>query len=291
MPLLTRIFIACFAVIGFISSFQTDAASSVWKVNKGEHSFYLGGTIHLLKPGNYPLPPEFAAAFNQADKLVFETDVAFITGPGFQQALFQQALLPAGQSLDSLLSPEPLAALKNKLASIGLPYTQIAGLKPGVVVATMTVVELQSLGFTAEGVDVFFYKESIETGKATDYLEPPEAQINLITQMGQDDPDSLVNYSLQDIEDLPNYAQDMYEFWRNGEVEALFDLLGEPMQKSDPQIFSDLIEKRNNAWMPKILAMANTPEVELYLVGALHLGGESGIIAQLKQQGFEVTQL
>ncbi|WP_288057949.1 TraB/GumN family protein [Methylobacter sp.] len=32
----------------------------------------------------------------------------------------------------------------------------------------------------------------------------------------------------------------------------------------------------------------NTPETELILVGALHLAGEDGLLAQLRQRGYKV---
>jgi uncharacterized protein YbaP (TraB family) len=43
--------------------------------------------------------------------------------------------------------------------------------------------------------------------------------------------------------------------------------------------------------MPKIKTMLKTKEVEYILVGALHLVGEEGILQQLKDAGYTVTNL
>ena len=31
-------------------------SASVWKVSDGENTMYLGGTLHILSPQDYPLP-------------------------------------------------------------------------------------------------------------------------------------------------------------------------------------------------------------------------------------------
>ena len=31
-------------------------AASVWQVSKGDNTIYLGGTLHILSPVDYPLP-------------------------------------------------------------------------------------------------------------------------------------------------------------------------------------------------------------------------------------------
>ena len=53
-----------------------NAQSSVWKISKGDASVYLGGTCHILRKSDYPLPKEFEQAYAEADSLVFEIDPA-----------------------------------------------------------------------------------------------------------------------------------------------------------------------------------------------------------------------
>ena len=49
--------------------------------------------------------------------------------------------------------------------------------------------------------------------------------------------------------------------------------------------------ERNNAWMPQIEALLTTEEVEFVLVGALHLVGDDGLLAQLSAKGYRVERL
>jgi uncharacterized protein YbaP (TraB family) len=50
-------------------------AASVWKVSNEQHSLYIGGTIHILTPNDYPLAKEYDLAYKASDKIIFETDM------------------------------------------------------------------------------------------------------------------------------------------------------------------------------------------------------------------------
>ena len=41
--------------------------SSVWKIGKNGNTLYLGGSIHLLRAEDYPLPQEFDATFAKSE--------------------------------------------------------------------------------------------------------------------------------------------------------------------------------------------------------------------------------
>ncbi|MDR1972688.1 MAG: TraB/GumN family protein [Treponema sp.] len=46
--------------------------TSLWKIYDGDRILYLGGTIHLLRESDYPLPEAFHAAFDASGVMVFE---------------------------------------------------------------------------------------------------------------------------------------------------------------------------------------------------------------------------
>ena len=68
------------------------AESSVWKAQKGTSVLYLGGTCHILREADYPLPPEFDRAYKAADILVFETDLGKFQEPETQQKMLARPL-------------------------------------------------------------------------------------------------------------------------------------------------------------------------------------------------------
>jgi uncharacterized protein YbaP (TraB family) len=60
------------------------------------------------------------------------------------------------------------------------------------------------------------------------------------------------------------------------------------MRKDYPELYQQVLVERNNNWLPQIEAFLKTPETELILVGALHLAGNDGLLAQLRQRGYKV---
>ena len=77
------------------------AKTSLWEVSNGTHRLFLGGTVHMLSPADFPLPVEFDQAYNAADRLVFETDLQRLAEPRFKKLLMERVGFPPGISLRS----------------------------------------------------------------------------------------------------------------------------------------------------------------------------------------------
>src|SRR5512143_2468320 len=88
------------------------AESSVWKAQKGNTVIYLGGTFHILRETDYPLPPEFEKAYKAADTVMFETDIGKLQDPTVQQKMLTQAMYADGSTIDKHLSAKTYAELK-----------------------------------------------------------------------------------------------------------------------------------------------------------------------------------
>lgn len=51
-----------------------------------------------------------------------------------------------------------------------------------------------------------------------------------------------------------------------------------------------ILTDRNASWVPKIVALFDTPEVELVLVGVSHLVVDDSVLALLADMGFQVSR-
>jgi len=69
------------------------------------------------------------------------------------------------------------------------------------------------------------------------------------------------------------------------------ELGGDKMKAQFPSIYKTLLTDRNERWLSDIYTMFETPEIELILVGAMHLVGDDGLIELLRAQGYVVEQL
>ena len=51
------------------------AESSVWRVESADSIIYLGGTCHMLRASDWPLPAAYDFAYRQSEIMVFETNL------------------------------------------------------------------------------------------------------------------------------------------------------------------------------------------------------------------------
>ena len=93
--------------------------TSLWQVSKNGNTLFLGGTIHVLKKEDYPLPVEFDMAFKKSDKLVFETDIDKAKMPEFAKKMAQMFSYPPGKSLKKTLNPETVNEIAESMLDIG----------------------------------------------------------------------------------------------------------------------------------------------------------------------------
>lgn len=267
------------------------ADSPVWQIEKDGKFFYLGGTIHLLTPQDYPLPTAFEIAYLRSEQVIFETDIDRLKQPEFQRQLMQQLTLTDERSLQQFISSETYTALEQFFSTRGMSMDDIDRYKPGMVSILMSVIELQRMNVIAVGVDDYYNDRAFQDQKAVGQLEAIEKQIAFIANMGKGREDDLLRYSLAEVSRLPEIWRSLKLAWRSGNLDSLEALAGTPLREQFPQIYQSLLVTRNNAWMPQIETLANTAEIELVLVGALHLAGEDGLLAQLARRGYHITQM
>jgi uncharacterized protein YbaP (TraB family) len=266
-------------------------AASVWKVTSGDNSLYIGGTIHILAPEDYPLPKEYETAYQTASILVFETDMSAVKSVEFQQKMLGMMTYTGEKSLKDDLSSQSYSKLEAHLAKRGIPIAQLAAMKPSLVSITLSIIELQGLGFTSEGVDQFYSDKGDQAGKTIQWLETPDEQLRFLANLGGDDYDALIDYTLRDIKNMPNIIGDMRTSWREGDMQKMADISIAPFKEDYGQIYQDLIVTRNANWLPHINDMLKTSEVEFIMVGAMHLAGQDSVLTQLKEQGYTVEKL
>ena len=272
------------------SGLVASAETSIWKVSLGDSEMYLGGTFHLLRPSDFPLPEEFDAAYQDSTNLVFETDIGMIQDPSIQQMFMSKGMLQ-GKTLTDALSAETYQTLSEACANVGIPIDALAGFKPSIVIVSVAVGEMQKIGLTQEGVDMHFYKRGNEDGKGIFFLEDVEEQIDFICAMGEGNEDEFVSKSLGDLDQAKSELEEMVGLWKSGDREGLNEHTNTTMKEEYPDLYQSLLVDRNNNWMPLIKTLFDSEEKEFVLVGAAHLVGEDGLLTQLEKLGCKVEQL
>jgi uncharacterized protein YbaP (TraB family) len=281
----------CLGVLTLTTSTLAIGETSVWQVRSGDNTVYLGGTVHLLRASDYPLPTEFEQAYAASSKVYFETDISAMNDMAVQVQMLQQLMYNDERSLKTVLNTEAYEALSAHTAKVGLPLMMLEKMKPGMVVSTLQVMEFQRMGFTPEGVDMHFNTKAVADGKAIGQFETLQEQIGFLAAMGEGDESEFILVSLQELEETDTMMQDMINAWRSGDAEALSDLFVASMREEAPALYDSLLLSRNLRWLPEIEALLTDSLTEFVLVGAAHLVGEQGLLQLLASKGYAVSQL
>jgi len=268
-----------------------DAASPVWKVSKGDNFYFLGATIHLLKQADYPLPPAFDEAYQQSSILVLEADVEKLNSAQGKMLLLSRAMLSGEKKLKNELQAETWVALEAHLKQRGLPIASFSKFKPGMMAMTLSVMELQTMGYSPLlGVDMHYVARANKDKKTKDFLEEVEVQLDILGMEGENG-DEMIMYTLNDLEKIPSLLSKMKRAWSKGDMDALAEQSVYEFKKEFPAIYKKVLTDRNNNWISKLETFSTTKDVELVLVGGLHLSGDDGLLNMLEKRGYKLENL
>jgi uncharacterized protein YbaP (TraB family) len=284
--------VAAAIAIGALSTQPSaETRTFAWKATRGQGAVYLVGSVHMLTSDFYPLAPALDAAFRDSDLLVEEADLGEMLGAGAQFSMLQKGMLPAGQSLDKVVSPSTLALIRQHAGGGLLPVEALMQFKPWFLAMTLEAMEWQAAGFDASlGLDKHFYDRAQTEGKGVQGLETTDFQISLFDGMTMDQQDRFLADTLKGVADEKASVTRLTSAWKAGDVPTVERLVMADV-KSDPVVYDRLLVARNRAWLPKIEALFSRPRHAFVVVGAAHLVGPDGLVAMLKSRGYQVAQL
>jgi len=268
-------------------SSQSQPNSSVWKISKNGNTLFLGGSVHVLRETDYPLPDEFDRAFSQSSTLVLETNIEQLSDDSVAQYMMTKMLLPGHQTLRSVMDSDTYESLAAAFREYGLFLDGNSNIKPSMVINILTLLQIQKFGFVQQGVDMYYLEKANDEKKPVAYLETIETQIDLIVTMGDGYENDFVQYSLHDLESTESELAALLEEWKNGGSSVTEASLLE-MREDWPQIYKTMITDRNAAWMPQIEKHLASGTVYFVIVGLAHLYGPHGLLRQLKDAGCTV---
>ena len=287
---LCRLAVTVIAFFG-IAFTLAHADSPVWAVSKGDNTVYLAGTLHVLKPEDFPLPEQFKQAYQDSDDVYFEVDLNKFNSVEVQTSLATRVAWQDGTTLEDVLSPAVLERLKGQLDSYGIPLGMIKHYKPGPAAITVSMLEMQRLGMSEAGVEDHVMKWVSADDRKVFGLETAEKQIAYLLEMGGSTPDDIIGFTIDDLSGLESQVDIMRTAWRKGDAEAIDQGILSAMRADYPEIYQQLIVERNNNWMPELEALLADADTEMVLVGIGHLAGPDSLLGLLAARGYQIRQL
>lgn len=272
-------------------AYSASIKNTLWSVKTNKNTLYLLGSLHVLKADSLQFSREIKKAYDESEKIVFETDMGEMYNPATLQKMMTLGLDLNGKTLSQRISEETYALFEEKVTALGLPMAQFELFKPWLCALTIVGVELRRLGFDPEyGIDNYFFKKAKREGKERIFLETIDYQLELFANLDELEQELFLRQTLKEIEIVGTMTQEMIRAWKIGDVDKLGDLL-QTSFKDQPEMYNRFIIQRNREWLEKILNLMNQEDDVLIIVGAAHLAGQGSLIELLESRGYEIVQM
>lgn len=291
-PLTRRCAIVAAIVTAYaLAPLQAQNRDFIWKASRGQSVVYLVGSVHLLSKDYYPLSPALDKAFKETDLLVEELHLGQMAQVESQMTILMRGMLPSGQTLDKVVTPTTFALVSERVKSLGLPIEPLSRFKPWALALTLLGLEWQAAGFDADlGLDKHFYDQAVAAGKEVQGLETIEFQISRFDEMSMEEQDRMLASTLRELETEKASVTTLANAWKAGDAPTVEKIVLQELRQ-EPRMYQRLLVERNKDWMPKIEALFSRKGRAFVVVGAAHLVGPDGLLAQLKAKGYAIEQL
>ena len=266
------------------------ALHSLWELHGKHNTVYLLGSIHVLRPDDYPLAPAVLNAYTNAKSLVMEINLDDIDSDQLSAEMLSSAMLPDGKTLPDILGPKRYSHAETLAHQLGVDLATFNQFAPWFAAEAISQLQLAQLGFDAQsGVEMYFLGQARKDGKSIAGLETVHDQIALFEALSMDQQAQYLVSSLEQAHDLPKEVADMVHAWQRGDT-AWFE--GEMASElgNDPALYQSVLAARNRKWIPKIEALLDDDKNYLVIVGTGHLIGHNSVIDLLKKDGIGATQ-
>jgi len=262
---------------------------AMWRLQTTEVTLIFLGSIHMLPPGLLWQDSRVKEALASADSVVFEVDMEAIRDPVFAQQLIAAGTLPAGQTLDQILSIEQYTQLNAICVELGVPIAAINNFKPGFAVSLLSILHMEANGFDQEtGVDEVLERAALAASRQVLALETTLEQLEALLVYYELSPDEVMANVAREYENS-NYLDDMLKAWLSGDVEALAHMFIEEIKRY-PGLYEVLLLRRNTNWIAPLERMINEGGNYLVVAGVAHFIGEDSVINMLRAKGYAVER-
>lgn len=278
-------------------------AQLLWKIsgNGLQKPSYIIGTYHLAPVSFTDSIKGLKEALEASEQVYGEIVMADMMKPENMTKMQSAMMLPEGQTIDKLYTEEEMARINTMLKSImGVDMTnpmvaqQLGKITPQALQTQLAVLMYlkKHTGFDPnQTFDGYFQQEATAKGKPVGALETIDFQIETLYKgMSMERQKQLLLCLADNMEFNEELTENVVNAFFSQDLDGIEEAMNAKLNNTcdgTPEEKEILIYKRNDNWikqMPEIMKQKAT----LFAVGAGHLLGERGVLAQLKKAGYTV---
>jgi uncharacterized protein YbaP (TraB family) len=203
--------------------------------------------------------------------------------------LISGLMMGKGYSLKKMVTPEDYALLDSLVKlEMGVPLQLLDNVAP---VFIATIIQQTNMGLSngeekgAPALDIYLHQEAKKQKKKLFGLETTAEQLTALNSLSFQEQADLLVENLREVFEDNNEALKLVEFYLS---ENLDSLLAMNDATEMPKVFYEALITQRNVRMTDRIAKHVKKETTFIAIGALHLPATDGVVALLRQKGFEV---
>jgi uncharacterized protein YbaP (TraB family) len=249
--------------------------------NKLAKPSYLFGTIHLLCAADLKLSENVQKAVSKSQQVALELDM---DSPTMGEEMRGLLMLPAGQTVQGCMTKEEYAAVSEYYTTqLQMPFAQMGTMKPFILT---TLLYSKMLGCPVGSYEMSLVEVAKSKNMEVIGLETVAEQMGLFDKIPCEKQARMLSDMVTKRAEAQQEFTELLNLYQAQDVEGLLKMSLNSkfgMKEYETQLLTD----RNKRWIP-LMAQQAANKPTFFAVGAAHLGGPSGVLALLRQQGYQV---
>ncbi|HSD99292.1 MAG TPA: TraB/GumN family protein [Burkholderiales bacterium] len=287
------------AVLGLFAALSAVALQSpaaeryeyglLWRVEGGgAPASHVFGTVHLADPRVTRLPPAVAQELDQARSITLETGIDSTSILG----LAGRMVFTDGRDLAGVAGTELFGRAAKLTEGLGLPEPVLRQFRPWAVTMLLSVPPQDPTNV----LDFVLERRAADQGKPIHQLESLDEQISVLEGMSEEDQVALLKQAVDEYESMPRRLARVVDAYLARDLAGLWRVSQEGVGSGEGErrlneVFTRRLLHERNARMAERAEPRLREGGAFIAVGALHLYGGSGVLAQLEQRGWRVTRV
>lgn len=289
--MLKHVFAALTVLAALVSpaAAQDEITPPFYVVRDADSTMYLFGTVHIRPSGADWGNARVRAALAETQDIWTEMEMSPATDARAQTLAMQLGMAPSGRPLSSWLTPEENQSLNATLARMGFPAGALEQFQPWLAGLTLSLVPVIRAGYDPNsGVDRAVDAFGDANGKTMRAFETVEEQLGFFADMSPEAQREMLREAIAQEPEAAEIMRHLTHAWERGDIETLNALVIDDARLNYPEMYDVIFVQRNNAWMRTLVGELNGSGVDFVAVGAGHLLGEHGLVAQMRDRGYTV---
>ncbi|MGH6952434.1 MAG: TraB/GumN family protein [Vitreimonas sp.] len=268
------------------------ARPALFVARDADSTMYLFGTLHIRRPGPSWGGARAQAGLAEADEVWTELIISPEIDAQTQLLALRHGMADAGRPLSSYFSSEENARIGAAAQRFGLQPQVLDAMKPWLAGITLALMPMIQAGYDPNaGADRLIDAYGDANGKTMRAFETAEEQIQMLASLSDEVQREMLLEALGEAEGGAEEMEAMAGAWESGDMATLERMVVSDLRAHYPDFYRMLLVERNNAWVGVLTRELEGAGVDFVAVGAGHMLGEDGVVAQLRRRGYTVERV